>query len=203
MNVIVIQGEDFVRAYENADDEKRVQSVVRSFFNKKAVGKVLVRKFETEGEKDAYVQAVEDCKGWNKNYLIDDYKAEEIAGLLKPSRVYVVREDFHQEDMPSECKFRLFAGANSYERAIFYLSETANAQDTFQEFLEKEGDFQTKNLYWEIEEQTLEMWSAESLDLLANVTELGKYAEKYGELDYDEREVDYGVRGYYFEDKYI
>lgn len=203
MNVIIIQGEDFVRAYENADDEKRIQSILMSSRNKKAVGQILVREFETEEEIEAYFQAFEDSKGWNKNYLIGWDEAEEIAELLKPSRVYVVREDFHQEDMPSECKFRLFAGANSYERAIFYLSETANAGDTFREFLEKEGDFQTKNLYWEIEEQTLEMWSAESLDLLANVIELGKYAEKYGELDYDQREVDYGVTSYSFEDKYI
>jgi len=203
MNVIVIQGEDFIRAYENSDDDRRVQSVLKSFRNKKSVGKVLVREFETEREKDAYVQAVEDCEGWNKNYLIDYDEAEEIAELLKPSRVYVVREDFYQEDMPPECRFRLFAGANSYERAIFFLAETANARDAFEEFLEKAGDFRTKNLHWEIEEQTLEMWSAESLELLKNVMELGKYAVKYGELDYSEREVDYGVTGYYFEDKYI
>lgn len=203
MNVIVIQGEDFIRAYENSDDEKRVQSVMKSYRNKKTNGKILVREFETEEEKEAYAQAIEDCKGWNKNYLIDWDEADKIAELLKPSRVYVIREDFHQEDMPSECKFRIFAGANSYENAISFLSVTANAGDTFQEFLEKEGDFRTKNLFWEIEEQTLEMWSAESLDLLASVRELGEYAVKYGELDYDEREVDYGVTGYYFEDKYI
>lgn len=203
MNVIVIQGEDFIRAYENSDDDKRVQSVVKSYRNQKTNGKILVREFETEEEKEAYAQAIEDCKGWNKNYLIDWDEADEIAELLKPSRVYVIREDFHQEDMPSECKFRIFAGVNSYERAIFFLSETANAGDTFQEFLKKENDFRTKNLYWEIEEQTLEMWSAESLDLLKNVQELGRYAEKFGELDYDEREVDYGVTGYYFENKYV
>lgn len=203
MNIIVIQGEDFIRAYEKSDDDRRVQAILKSFRNKKAIGKVLVREFETEREKDAYVQAVEDCEGWNKNYLIDYDEAEEIAELLKPSRVYIVRENFYQEDMPSECKFSFFAGANSYERAISFLTESANARDTFEEFLEKEGDFRIKNLYWKIEEQTLEMWSAESLDILKSVMELGNYAVKYGKLDYDEREVDYGVRGYYFEDKYI
>lgn len=203
MNVILIQGEDFVRAYENSDDEKRVQSVLRSAQLKKDIGKILVREFETEEEVEAYVQAIEDCEGWNKNYVIGWDEADEIAELLKPSRVYVVREDFHQAEMPSECKFKLFAGANSYERAISFLSGAANAGDTFREFLEKEGDFRTKNLYWEIEEQILEMWSAESLDLLDSVTELGNYAVKYGDLDYDQREVDYGVTGYYFEDKYI
>ena len=131
--------------------------------------------------------------------MIEWNEAEEIAELLKPSRVYVVREDFYQEDMPSECRFRIVAGENSYERAIFFLSETANAGDTFQEFLKKEDDFRTKNLYWEIEEQTLEMWSAESLDLLENVQELGNYAEKYGGLVYKESVVDFGVTGYYFE----
>ena len=30
-------------------------------------------------------------------------------------------------------------------------------------------------------------------------SDIGRYAEKYGELNYQEREVDYGVKGYYFE----
>ena len=198
MNVIVIQGEELIRGYESAGDE--IQFVLKNYRNTETVGKILLKKFETKQEKQAYFQGIEDCEGWNKNYVIEDNEqSEELAALLKPTRVYVVREDFYQEDMSPECRFRLFAGANSYERAIFFLGETANAGDTFQQFLEKEGDFRTKNLYWEIEEQTLEMWSAESLDLLDSVQELGNYAVKYGELDYNERELDYGVTGYYFE----
>lgn len=198
MNVIVIQGEELIRGYESASDE--IQFVLKNYRNTETVGKILIKEFETEQEKQAYFQGIEDCEGWNKNYVIEDNEqSEELAALLKLTRVYVVREDFYQEDMSPECRFSLFAGANSYERAIFFLGETANAGDTFQQFLEKEGDFRTKNLYWEIEEQTLEMWSAESLDLLDSVQELGNYAIKYGELDYNEREVDYGVTGYYFE----
>lgn len=198
MNLIVIQGEEFVRGYESADDE--IQFVLKNYRYIETAGKILIKEFETEQEKLAYLQGIDDGEGWNKNYVIEDNEqAEELAALLKPSRVYVVREDFYQEDMSPECRFRLFAGANSYERAIFFLGETANAGDSFQQFLEKEGDFRTKNLYWEIEEQTLEMWSAESLDLLDSVQELGNYAVKYGELNYNEREVDYGVTSYYFE----
>ncbi len=197
MNVIVIHGKDSVSDFENAPDEN--QFIINSFRDK-TDGNIRIKEFKTEQEKQAYIQGIQDGEGWNENYIIEDNEqSEEIIEILKPSRVYVVREDFYQEDMPPECRFRIFAGANSYERAIFFLSETANAGDTFENFLEKEGDFRTKNLYWEIEEQTLEMWSAESLDLLESVQELGRYAKKYGELNYKEDEVDYGVKGYYFE----
>lgn len=198
MNVIVVHSEELVKEFEHSRNE--IKFIVNSYQNAETREKISIKEFETEKEKQAYLQGIEDSEGWNRNYIIEDNEeVEEIISLLKPSRVYVVREDFYQEDMPPECCFRVFAGANSYERAIFFLSETANARDTFEEFLEKEGDFKNKNLYWEIEEQTLEMWSAESLDLLKSVRELGRYAEKYGELAYDEREVDYGVTGYYFE----
>ncbi|MGI8669744.1 MAG: hypothetical protein ACR2J3_07830, partial [Aridibacter sp.] len=111
-----------------------------------------------------------------------------------------VREHFFQEDMEEDYRFILFAGVKSYERAISFLTETANAQDTFLEFLEKEkDDFKERSLYWEIEEQTLEMWSAESIELLNSVKELGNYAEKYGELNYKVGEVDYGITAYSFE----
>lgn len=198
MNVIIIHGKDAVNDFVNSENEN--QFVIDSFRNEERSGNFRIKEFDTEQEKLAYIQGIRDGEGWSENYIIEDSEeADEIIDFLKPSRVYVVREDFHQEDMPSECRFRLFAGTNSYERAIFFLCEAANARDTFEQFLEKEGDFQTKNLYWEIEEQTLEMWSAESLDLLESVQELGRYAKKYGGLNYKESEVDYGVTGYYFE----
>lgn len=198
MNVIVVHSEELVKELEHSRNE--IKFVVNSYRNAETRGKISIKEFDTQQEKQAYLQGIEDGEGWARNYVIENNEeVEEIVSLLKPSRVYVVREDFYQEDMSPECRFRLFAGANSYERAIFFLSETANAGDTFQQFLEKEGDFREKNLYWEIEEQTLEMWSAESLDLLKSVQELGRYAEKYSGLSYQEREVDYGVRGYYFE----
>lgn len=196
MNVIVIHSEELVKEFEHADDE--VQFVIKSYRDEETSGRINIKEFDTEQERQAYLQGIEDGEGWGRNWVMEDEQTEEIISLLKPSRVYVVREDFYQEDMPTVNQIRLFAGANSYERAIFFLSEIANAGDTFQEFLEKEGNFRTKNLYWEIEEQTLEMWSAESLDLLKSVQELGRYAEKFGELVYDERAVDYGVRGFYF-----
>ncbi len=202
MNVIVIQGKELIRGYESSDDG--IQFVLHSCREIKEVGKILVKEFETEQEKQAYLQGIEDCEASDSNFVIENNEeTAELVALLKPSRVYVVREDFYHEDMFPTNQIKLFAGANSYERAIFFLSETANAGDTFQEFLKKEGDFRTKNLYWEIEEQTLEMWSAESLDLLESVMELGNYAVKYGKLNYYEREVDYGVKGYYFENKYV
>lgn len=198
MNVIIIHSEELVKEFEHTNNE--IQFVINSYQNEETSGRISIKEFDTEQEKQAYLQGIEDGEGWGRNYTIEDEEqTEEIVSLLKPSRVYVVREDFSQEDMLPECGFKLFAGANSYERAIFFLCETANARDTFEEFLQKEGDFQNKNLYWEIEEQTLEMWSAESLNLLESIQELGRYAEKSGELDYDEREIDFGVMCYCFE----
>ncbi len=196
MNVVVIQGEDLVKEYENAVD--KIQFVLKNH-NLAEIGNIIVKEFETEREKQAYLQGFEDGDGWNKNHFIENERAKEISDLIKTSRIYIVREDFYQENMSPNCEFKVFAGENAYERAISFLTESANARNTFTEFLKEEGDFRTKNLYWAIEEQTLEMWSAESINILENVQELGRYAEKYSELDYKECEVDYGVKGYYFE----
>ncbi len=196
MNVIVIQGEDLVKEYEQSSD--KIQFVLNNH-NFVEDGNIIVKEFETEKEKQAYLQGFEDGEGWNKNHFIANERADEIAHLIISSRIYITKDNFYQEDMPPSCEFKIFAGENAYERAIQFLAKSANAQNTFLDFLKEQGDFRTKNLYWEIEEQTLEMWSAESIDILENIRELGKYAEKYTELDYKEREVDYGVTGYYFE----
>ncbi|MEK7725388.1 MAG: hypothetical protein AAB336_13630 [Acidobacteriota bacterium] len=199
-SVIVIQGEDLVKEYEQSDN--KIQFVLNNYTISED-GNIIVKEFETEKEKQAYLQGFEDGDGWNKNHFIANERADEIAHLIKNSRIYVVRENFYQENMPSNCEFKIFAGEKAYERAIFFLEESANARDSFVEFLKEEGDFRTKDLVWEIDEQTLQMWSAESMNVLDNIRELGKYAEKYSELVYKEREIDYGVRGYYFEDKYV
>lgn len=198
MNLVVIQSEELIKQFENADNE--IQFILKNYQNIEIRDKILIKEFESELEKTAYLQGIEDSDGWNKVYVIEDeIQIEEIVSLLKQARVYLVRDDFYQEDMPPQCEFRIFAGANAYERATFFLTESANARDTFTDFLEEEGDFRNKNLYWEIEEQTLEMWSAESINILESIQELGRYAEIYGELDYKEREVDYGVTAYSFE----
>ncbi len=196
MNLVVIQGEDLVKEYEQSSN--KIQFVLNKF-GVAEVGNIIVKEFETEKEKQAYLQGFEDSDGWNKNHFIENERAEEIAHLIKTSRIYIVREDFYQEEMSPICQFKIFAGENAYERAVWFLTESSNARDTFTEFLKEEGDFRTKNLYWEIEEQILEMWSAESIDILENIRELGRYAEKYSEIDYRERELDFGGIGYYFE----
>lgn len=199
--LIIIQGTELVKEYEMS---KNVKSFIQNNYPKtKTTGTILIKEFETENELNAYWQGVEDAEGWNKNYVISDEEAEEVFDFLEITRVYVVREHFFQEDMEEDYRFILFAGVKSYERAISFLTETANAQNTFLEFLEKEeketDDFRERNLYWEIEEQTLEMWSAESIELLDSVKELGKYAEKYDDLNYKVGEVDYGITAYSFE----
>lgn len=194
--IVIIQGEELVKEYEQSSN--KIQFVLNNH-NFVEDGNIIVKEFETEKEKQAYLQGFEDGDGWNKNHFIENERADEIAHLIKTSRIYIVRENFYQEDMPPSCEFKIFAGENAYERAIYFLEESANARDSFVEFLKEQGDFRNNNLYWEIEEQTLEMWSAESINILENVRELGKYAEKYTELDYKEREVDFGVTGYYFE----
>jgi len=196
MNVVVIQGEDLVKEYEQSSD--KIQFILNNH-NFVEDGNIIVKEFETEKEKQAYLQGFEDGDGWNKNHFIENERAAEIAHLINNSRIYIVRENFYQKDMPPSCEFKIFAGENAYERAIQFLAESANAQNTFLDFLKEQGDFRTTNLYWEIEEQTLEMWSAESINILDNVRELGKYAENYSELNYKEREIDFGVTGYYFE----
>lgn len=200
MNVVVIQGEDLLKEYEQSSDKILFILKNQGYCED---GNIIVKEFETEKEKEAYLKGFEDGEGWNKNYFIENERAKEIADLIKTSRIYIVSDNFFQEDMPSECKFKIFAGEKAYERAIFFLTESSNAQNTFTDFLKENGDFRTKDLYWEIEEQILEMWSAESINILENVRELGKYAEKYSELSYKEREVDYGVRGYYFEETFV
>lgn len=196
--LIVIQDTDLVKECEMSENVKFF--VQNNYPKTQTTGTILIKEFETENELNAYWQGVEDAEGWNKNYVISDKEAEEVFDFLETTRVYVVREHFFQEDMEEDYRFILFAGVKSYERAISFLTETANAQDTFLEFLEKEkDDFKERNLYWEIEEQTLEMWSAESIELLNSVKELGNYAEKYGELNYKVGEVDYGITAYSFE----
>ncbi len=199
MKVVVIQGENLVKEYEQASDKILFVLKNQSYCED---GKIIVKEFENEGEKKAYLQGFEDSKGWNKNHFIENERADEIASLINNSRIYIVRDNFFQEDMPSECIFKIFAGEKAYERAIWFLMESSNAQNTFTDFLKENGDFRTKDLYWEIEEQILEMWSAETFDVLENIREIGKYAEKYSDLDYKEREVDYSVTGYYFEKSY-
>ncbi len=196
MNVVVIQGEDLVREYEQASDKIQFILKNQSYCED---GNIIVKEFETESEKRAYLQGFEDGEGWNKNHFIENERADNIAHLINNSRIYIVRENFFQEDIQPNCEFKIFAGEKAYERAIWFLTESSNAQNTFTDFLKENSDFRTKDLYWEIEEQILEMWSAETLDVLENIRELGKYAEKYSDLDYKEREVDYGVTGYYFE----
>jgi hypothetical protein len=61
---------------------------------------------------------------------------------------------------------------------------SSNVQNRFTDFLNKNGDLHTKDFYWKIEEQILEMWSAEVLDVLENIREFGNYAEIYIDLDY-------------------
>ncbi|MGI8543414.1 MAG: hypothetical protein ACR2MD_08030 [Aridibacter sp.] len=196
--LIIIQGMDLVKECEMSESVKHF--IQNNYPKTKTTGTILVKEFETEAELNAYWQGVEDAEGWNENYVVSDKEAEEVFDFLETTRVYVVREHFFQEDMEEDYRFILFAGVKSYERAISFLTETANAQDTFLEFLEKEkDDFKERNLYWEIEEQTLEMWSAESIELLDSVKELGNYAEKYGDLNYEVVEVDYGITAYSFE----
>lgn len=195
-SVIVIQGEDLVKEYEQASDKILFVLKNQSYCED---GKIIVKEFATEAEKRAYLQGFEDGEGWNKNYFIENERADEIVHLVNNSRIYIVRDDFYQEDMPPTCEFKIFAGEKAYERAIWFLMESANAQESFREFLNEEGDFRNRKLHWEIEEQTLEMWSADSINVLETVRELGNYAKNHTEIDYKEREIDYGVTGYYFE----
>ncbi|MCU0240226.1 MAG: hypothetical protein MUC29_12360 [Pyrinomonadaceae bacterium] len=195
--LIIIQGTKLVDEYQNSENRNKI--ILNNYNFLESEGNILVKEFETKAEKEAYLQGFDDCEGWNKNHIIENEKAQEISKLLKSARIYIVKEDFYQEDMQPDCSVRLFTCENAYERAIEFLIETANARDTFCDFLKNEGDFRNKNLYWEIEEQTLEMWSAESIDVLETVQELGDYARTFSEIDYQEKEVDYGVTGYYFE----
>lgn len=197
-SVIVIQGEDLVREYQQAQD--KIQFVLKNRAYCES-GNIIVKEFETENEKRAYLQGFEDGEGWIENHFIENERADEIVHLINTSRIYIVKDDFYQEDLPSGSAFRIFAGENAYEKAIFFLTESANAHESFVEFLKEENDFRNRNLYWEIEEQTLEMWSADSIEILKSIQELGNYANKYTEVRYREREVDYGVTGYYFEKK--
>ena len=177
--IFVIQGEELLRKYESANN--RTKFILNNYkVSEENYGKIIVKEFDTAEEKHAYIQGIEDCEGWNKTYLIQNEKAEEISKLLKSSRVYIVRDNFYQEDLESNCDFKIFAGENSYNRAMIYLIGSANARDTFLEFVEKEGDFRNNNLYWEIEEQTLEMWSAETIDVFDTILELGDYTKNFG-----------------------
>lgn len=184
MNVIVIQGEDLVKQYEQTSDKILFILNNQSYCEN---GNIIVKKFETEGEKKSYLQGFEDGNGWGKNHFIENERADDIANLIDNSRIYIVRDNFFQEDMPSECLFKIFAGEKAYERAIRFLTDSSNAQSSFIEFLKEEGDFRTKDLYWEIEEQILEMWSADTINVLENIREIGNYADKFSDLDYKER----------------
>lgn len=195
MSLVVIQGRELVKEYENAGN--KFQFLLKNYKDSSFIGNIILRDFETKNEKTAYLQGLKDGEGWNENCFIEDEEAEEIIDLLTPSKVYVVRENFYQEEMPENYSFRIFAGTKSYERAMNFLTETANAHDSFLEFLDKNGDFREKNLFWEIEEQTLEMWSAESIDLIESIKDLGLYSKNNSKLNYTE--CDYGVTGYYFE----
>jgi len=200
MNLIVIQGEELVKEYEQSSN--KIQFILKNR-GIEELGNIIVKEFETEGEKAAYLQGFEDAEGWNKNYFIENERAKVINDLIKNRRIYIVRDDFYQEGITNECLFKIFAGQNAYERAVSFLIESANARESFMEFLKEEEDFRTRHLFWEIEEQTLEMWSADSIDVLENIQELGKYAQRYGDLEYKELEVDYGVKGFYFEKTYL
>lgn len=196
MNVIVIQGEDLVKKFE--ESANKIQFVLNNYSISED-GNIILKEFETEKEKQAYLQGFEDGEGWNKNHFIENERAFEISQLIKNSRIYITKDNFYQEDMPPSCSFKIFAGEKAYERAIRFLTESSNAQNTFTDFLKANDDFRTRNLYWEIEEQTLEMWSAESMDIIENIREIGSYANKYSEIHYKERDLDYEVTGYYFE----
>ena len=60
MNVIVIQGEDLIKEYEQSSN--KIQFILKNH-SVAEVGNIIVKEFETEKEKQAYLQGFEDGEG--------------------------------------------------------------------------------------------------------------------------------------------
>lgn len=79
--------EPYIRAdkenpgFLDEEDRKDYADSIREFdmLIRRGDGGVLVRRFDTEGEKKAYLQALEDYDGWNAFYELSD----EAAALTK------------------------------------------------------------------------------------------------------------------------